>query len=190
VDGLEAVVAPLVSVDVPAGQEVIRQGEAGTRWYLVSDGELAIVVDGHVINRAVRGDSFGALGLLRDEPHSATVRAIGDVSLLALERADFLFAVRGGAGKSALRGTRRGLSSAVRRGDKRRQLDRPVADELARGVATLSLDYGEALFSEGDEDDRYFVVLDGELEIRDGEHWRVLPGRHLPKELLRERLRD
>jgi MFS family permease len=65
VDGLEAVVAPLVSVEVPAGGEVIRQGTPGTRWYLVSDGELEIVVDGHVIDRAERGDSFGARPVVR-----------------------------------------------------------------------------------------------------------------------------
>jgi hypothetical protein len=96
VEGLEAVVSPLVSVAVPAGREVIRQGAAGTRWYLVSDGELEIVVDGHVIDRAEPGDSFGARGLLRGEPHSATVRATDDAVLLALDRADFLRAVTGG----------------------------------------------------------------------------------------------
>jgi CRP-like cAMP-binding protein/predicted MFS family arabinose efflux permease len=179
VDGLEAVVAPLMTVDVPAGQEIIRQGQPGTRWYLVADGELQIIVDDHVINRAVRGDSFGALGLLRDEPHSATVRAIDDVTLLALERTDFLFAVTGGerSEKAAPREMRRAVASTLRRRHKHRQPDRPAADQLARGVATLSLDQGEALFAQGDHDDRYYVILDGELEIHDGEHQRVLvPG--------------
>jgi CRP-like cAMP-binding protein/predicted MFS family arabinose efflux permease len=172
VDRLEAVVAPLVSVNVPAGQDVIRQGEPGTRWYLVSDGELEIVVDGNVINRAERGDSFGALGLLRDEPHSATVRAICDVTLLALERADFLLAVTGGdrSERSAMPGTRR--RAALRR---RHKPSRPAVDRLARGVTTLALKPGEELFSEGDKDDRYFVILDGEIEIRaDGEQRRIL----------------
>jgi CRP-like cAMP-binding protein len=96
VDGLEAVVSPLVSVELPAGREVIRQGAAGTRWYLVSDGELDVIVDGRVIDHATRGDSFGARGLLYDEPHSATIRATHDVVLLALDRVDFLSAVTGG----------------------------------------------------------------------------------------------
>jgi CRP-like cAMP-binding protein/predicted MFS family arabinose efflux permease len=163
VDRLEAVVAPLVSVEVPAGREVIRQHLPGTRWYLICDGELEIVVDGYVINRVARGDSFGARGLLRDELHSATVRATADVSLLALERADFLCAVTGDDDcEQPMLG----------------ELERPAVDELASGVGMLSLDPGETLFSEGDEDDRYFVILDGEIEIHaGGQRRRVLaPG--------------
>ncbi len=38
VDGLEAVVAPLVSLDVPDGHEVVRQDTVGSRWYLVREG--------------------------------------------------------------------------------------------------------------------------------------------------------
>ena len=95
VDGLEAVVAPLVSVDVPAGHEVVRQDTVGSRWYLVREGHLEVVVNGYVVNHLERGDSFGERGLLRDESRNATVRATGEVSLLALEREDFLRAVMG-----------------------------------------------------------------------------------------------
>ena len=95
VDGLEAVVAPLQTVEAAAGEEVIRENESGTRWYLVSDGELEITVDGFEIGRARRGDAFGERALLRDEPRAATVRATTDVTLLALERASFLSAVLG-----------------------------------------------------------------------------------------------
>jgi CRP-like cAMP-binding protein/predicted MFS family arabinose efflux permease len=181
VDGLEAVVAPLVSVEVPAGKEVICQDEPGSRWYLVSEGELEIVVDDRVINRAVRGDSFGALGLLRDEPHSATVRATRDVSLLALEREDFLVAVTGedACEIAAPSGTPSSKArAALRPHHASPNPDLPAIEELARGVATLSLDRGETLFCEGDEDDCYYVVLDGELEIQaGGKRRRVLaPG--------------
>ena len=141
VDGLEAVVAPLVSVEVPAGREVVRQGAVGTRWYLVSDGKLEIIVDGHVIDHATPGDSFGARGLLYDHPHSATLRATDDVVLLALERADFLRAATGKEQSEALS-------------------DAPHDD-----TDELSLASGETLFTEGDDDDRFFVILDGQIEI-------------------------
>jgi CRP-like cAMP-binding protein len=167
VDGLEAVVAPLMRVKVPAGREVIRQGADGTRWYLVSDGELEIVVDGHVIDRAERGDSFGARGLLCDEPHSATVRATEDVVLLALERADFLSAVTGKdeGDTSASPDAPRGATGELQRRHILSQADAAPVDEPGQGVAVLSLARGETLFTEGQEDDRFFVILDGEIEI-------------------------
>lgn len=179
VDGLEAVVSPLVSVEVPAGREVIRQGAAGTRWYLVSDGELEIVVDGHVIDRAERGDSFGARGLLCGEPHTATVRATDDAVLLALDRADFLSAVTGddegdtSASPDAPRG-----DDELRRQQRLDEPDAAAVDELGQGVATLSLGRGETLFSEGEDDDRFFVIIEGEIELRArGKRRRVLaPG--------------
>jgi CRP-like cAMP-binding protein/predicted MFS family arabinose efflux permease len=178
VDGLEAVVAPLVSVEVAAGREVIRQGADGTRWYLVADGELEVVVDGHVVDTAARGDSFGARGLLYDEPHGATVRATDDVVLLALERADFLSAVTGRdeGDTSASPDAPRGGTDELQRQHMLSELDGgAVADEHGQGVATLSLAAGETLFTEGEEDDRFFVILDGEIEIHAaGKRRRVL----------------
>jgi len=180
VDGLEAVVSPLVSVEVPAGREVIRQGSDGTRWYLVADGELEIVVDGHVIDTAERGDSFGARGLLCDEPHGATVRATDDVVLLALERTDFLSAVTGKdeGDTSASPDAPREATDELRRQQMLGETDWGTVADLGQGVATLSLAGGETLFTEGEEDDRFFVILDGEIEIHaGGKRRRVLaPG--------------
>jgi CRP-like cAMP-binding protein/predicted MFS family arabinose efflux permease len=180
VDRLEAVVAPLVSIEVPAGREVIRQDSTGTRWYLVSEGELEIVVDGYVIDHIGRGDSFGERALLRDEPRNATVRAISDVSLLALEREDFLSALTGeGEHESPpLLEAPRSATDALRRQPILTRLDGQAIDQLARGVEMLSLARGETLFSEGDQDDRYFVVFDGEIEIRVGTELRrvLAPG--------------
>jgi CRP-like cAMP-binding protein len=174
VDRLEAVVAPLVNVEVSAGQEVIRQDSTGTRWYLVSEGELEIVVDDYVIDHVGRGDSFGERALLRDEPRNATVRAISDVSLLALEREDFISALTGEGDHETppLLEAPRSATDALRRQAILTRLDGPSIDQLARGVEMLSLASGETLFSEGDRDDRYFVVLDGEIEIRSGAELR------------------
>ena len=182
VAALEAVVAPLVMLEVRAGQAVIRQDESGRRWYLVSKGELEIDVDGYVISRAVRGDSFGEPALLRDVPSSATVRAITDVALLALERADFIFAVTGqdeALGETSFwLGAPRTASDALRRQPMLSHLDGRAIDELAVASTTVSLVSGESLFSEGDDDDRYFVILDGEIEIRIGDGLRrvLAPG--------------
>jgi MFS family permease len=90
----EHLATALVPVSVPAGEIVISAGERGDRFYIVADGELEIVGDG-LHRTAEPGDHFGEIALLRDMPRTATVRAVTDSQLYALERGDFLAAVSG-----------------------------------------------------------------------------------------------
>ena len=90
----EHVSSHLVPVPVEAGDLVIRAGDVGDRFYIVADGELDIDADGRHSTFG-RGDYFGEIALLRDVPRTATVTAIVDSQLYALERDDFLAAVTG-----------------------------------------------------------------------------------------------
>ena len=90
----ERLAANLEPVSVPAGEVVIRAGDAGDRFYIVDRGELDIDAGGlHVI--AQHADYFGEIALLRDVPRTATVTAAVDSELYALQRDDFLAAVTG-----------------------------------------------------------------------------------------------
>ncbi len=82
----------LVSVPVSAGEVVIRAGDPGDRFYIVADGEFDVLADG-AERKMGGGDYFGEIALLRDVPRTATIRAVVDGQLYALERADFLAAV-------------------------------------------------------------------------------------------------
>jgi MFS family permease len=86
----------LVSVSAPAGTRVVRAGEAGDRFYIVRDGELAVQAADRRTTLA-HGASFGEIALLRDVPRTATVTALSDSTLYALRREDFLAAVTGHA---------------------------------------------------------------------------------------------
>ena len=90
----ERLAANLVPLTVEADQLVIRAGEVGDRFYIVGNGALDISADG-AHTTAHEADYFGEIALLRDVPRTATVKALADTKLYALQREDFLAAVTG-----------------------------------------------------------------------------------------------
>jgi CRP-like cAMP-binding protein len=90
----ERVAANLVPLSVPTGELVIRAGDVGDRFYIVGNGELDIYADGRH-KTAHKADYFGEIALLRTVPRTATVTAIVESELYALQRDDFLEAVTG-----------------------------------------------------------------------------------------------
>jgi MFS family permease len=112
---VEQLAARLVPVQARAGEEIIRRGDHGDRFYIVGSGEVEVLLDGQPPRREGPGSYFGEIALLRDVPRTATVRAATDVGLFALDRDDFLPAVTGHAGSAeaaeAVIGSRLGIST-------------------------------------------------------------------------------
>jgi CRP/FNR family cyclic AMP-dependent transcriptional regulator len=76
------------------GQVIIREGEMGDLFYVITDGHAEILIrdaDGAelILHEAGPGDFFGELSMLTNEPRSARIRAVDSVTTLALERDDF-----------------------------------------------------------------------------------------------------
>ncbi|MDP9283830.1 MAG: cyclic nucleotide-binding domain-containing protein, partial [Actinomycetota bacterium] len=96
----EHMAATLTPISVAAGDVVIREGEIGDRFYIVAHGELEVVASG-VHTTASDGDYFGEIALIRDVPRTATVTALVDSQLYAMDRNDFLAAVTAHSGVRA-----------------------------------------------------------------------------------------
>jgi CRP-like cAMP-binding protein len=90
---LEFLAARLVRRRVAAGDTIVRQGEPGDDFFLVSEGRVHVTVDGAEVSELGPGEGFGEIALLRDVPRTATVAAVEDTTLYALDRAQFLAAV-------------------------------------------------------------------------------------------------
>jgi MFS family permease len=92
---LEHLATRLVPLRLDAGTVVVREGDAGDRFYIVAEGEIQVTQDGVTISELDAGGYFGEIALLRDVPRTATVTARTNVVLYALDREDFLSAVTG-----------------------------------------------------------------------------------------------
>jgi MFS family permease len=87
---LEQLASTAAEVRALPGDTVLRKGDAGDRFYVIEAGEVEI--EGR---RFGPGDWFGEIALLRDVPRTATVTAVDEVVLRALDRDEFLAAVTG-----------------------------------------------------------------------------------------------
>ncbi len=91
----EQLARSLTELHVAAGELVIEEGADGDLYYMIGQGTVEVTARGAVVNHLGPGDGFGEIALLRDVPRQATVRALEDLTLYALERDDFLRAVNG-----------------------------------------------------------------------------------------------
>jgi MFS family permease len=87
---LERLARQLDRFVTPAGTELIRQGDVGDRFYIADAGEFEVLVDDRRVRVQTEGEFFGEIALLHDVPRTATVRAIIDGAVWALDQEEFL----------------------------------------------------------------------------------------------------
>ena len=82
------------------GHKVFSEGEAGDAWYIVYEGDVDVLKDsGLGLERLARlgpRACFGEMSILDGSARSATVLAVGDVSVLRFPRLEFQDLLRSG----------------------------------------------------------------------------------------------
>jgi putative peptide zinc metalloprotease protein len=151
------------------GVEVVRQGEAGDRFFLVAHGAFEVQVDGQQQIRLERGDYFGERALLHRAPRAATVMAIEPSRVLALDQAAFDSLL---ASDLVVR-TRLETALAYRQEVAEMALFRDLSsaelDVLLARLLPLDAAAGETIIRQGDSGERFYVVRSGAVEVeRDG----------------------
>jgi len=76
--------------EVPAGSGLVREGEAGDRFYVVLSGMLSVAQEGLGERRVLRpGDYFGEVALAMGVPRTASVSAITPAVVASCDREAF-----------------------------------------------------------------------------------------------------
>jgi CRP-like cAMP-binding protein len=88
-DALDKIAAMGETVEAERGAVIMEQGEVGREAFVVVDGEVQIIVNGHPVSTAGRGSVLGEMALLDLRPRSATLVALTDVELISYASKQF-----------------------------------------------------------------------------------------------------
>jgi len=75
---IELAVKAIDVVSFKRGEYVVKQGEMGSEFFMVDDGECVVAVDDKVVSTYTKGDYFGELALLNDEPQPSSIKVASD----------------------------------------------------------------------------------------------------------------
>jgi CRP-like cAMP-binding protein len=169
---LEDVAASARRVVAARVSEVVSQGEQGDSFFVIETGEAEVVLDGFGIGRLAPGSGFGERALLRSTPRTATVRALTDMTLYAIDRTSFLSALTGQPPEAIVDGgftpQRAGLDPSARplphvlRGVTfLRELESAQLERLADAAEIEDWRPGDVIVREGEAASDFFVLLSG-----------------------------
>ncbi len=85
----------MISCKIKGGEEIIKQNEQGDKFYIIEEGEcFATKVfeeggEAQNVKDYQKGNFFGELALIKNEPRAASVIAKTDCKLLSLDRLSF-----------------------------------------------------------------------------------------------------
>jgi MFS family permease len=99
----ERLAGSLEAATFAAGETIMREGDEGDRYLIISDGEVEVTAGGRLMNRCGAGEGVGEIALLHAVPRTATVVATRPTSGFYLSSAQFLAAIAGPTSAAAAR---------------------------------------------------------------------------------------
>jgi CRP-like cAMP-binding protein len=176
-EGLRALIGCFEMFTVPAGQEVIREGEEGAEAYIVARGELEVrrgastkddTSDDVTLARLTNGALFGEMALLSRAPRAASVVACRP-SILLMARRDALEAVaetRPEVGvELAAHCRRRMVANLVRTSKVLLAVDPLERPALVERFETRVFEKGDKLIEEGTSASGLHLIASGEVAV-------------------------
>lgn len=91
-ESMERLAAVAGEQDFAGGQFIVRQGQVGTGLYVILSGSVKVLRGSDVVARLGKGEFFGELSVIDQQPRNASVEAAESTVVLALASWD-LFAL-------------------------------------------------------------------------------------------------
>jgi len=87
--GMKEIAKIADEIDLPAGKELIREGDPGRQFFVLLDGEAEVRRKGRKVNTLGAGDFFGEISLVTERPTTAAVTLTEPASALVISRPAF-----------------------------------------------------------------------------------------------------
>ncbi|XP_067277187.1 cGMP-dependent protein kinase 2 isoform X2 [Pseudorasbora parva] len=141
-------------------QLVIQEGEPGNYLYVLAEGLLEVIQNGKLLGQMRPGTAFGELAILYNCKRTATVKAVTQSYIWALDRQTFQTIM---------------MRSTQARHEEYFSFLRSVSllkdlpeEKLAKIIDCLEVDYfdkGEYIIREGEEGNTFFIIAKGEVSV-------------------------
>ncbi|XP_034408108.1 cGMP-dependent protein kinase 2 [Cyclopterus lumpus] len=142
------------------GQLVIQEGEPGNYLYVLADGLVEVIQNGKLLGEMRPGTAFGELAILYNCKRTATVKAVSQSHIWALDRQTFQAIMM-----QTTQARHEEYFSFLRSVSLLRGLPE---EKLAKVVDCLEVDYfekGEYIIREGEEGNTFFIIAKGEVVV-------------------------
>ena len=164
---LFAICEAMSTVKYRSSYRVMTRGDKGDNFYLLVDGICEVQIelpDGS--NKRVqleRGASFGEMALLTDEPRNATIVSLTDVTLMSLDKHSFQMSINNPAFRDAANRVSEKFLAKVSLFQKVQSYHLVLLADLVTVESFLD---GDAIVTQGELGDRFYIIVEGEAEAR------------------------
>ncbi|MEW6432047.1 MAG: cyclic nucleotide-binding domain-containing protein [Myxococcota bacterium] len=173
VASLEALAAGAVQIEVPDGELLFNEGDDAVSFFVVVDGTLEIQrqKDGREVRlrHVTRGEAFGLFGLFSAQLRAASVRAIGDCTVLEIsgERLQALLNTDDQLHDRLIRFYRERLVEGFMASKLFTDIDSIARARLIGRFVNQELDAGQALLQPGEVGNLLAVVTHGAVVLEE-----------------------
>ena len=155
----EVLLSLIVTHEFHEGQKIVQEGDPGDLVYIIQKGQVSCSKDGKEIRKLSQGSIFGEQALLYNTSRTATVIAIGKVTLLSLGREDLKTAFGSHFQEIVYKNT---LLIAIEKSKCLKSLNKVQIDNLINKVRIFSYKSGEKVVLKGlHKQEKIFIVVKG-----------------------------
>ncbi|CAM4528626.1 unnamed protein product [Lepidochelys olivacea] len=157
------------------GHTVLAEGTDGDAMYIVAEGELSVTQRGCRLRTLLPGDVFGELAILYNCKRTATVTALTQIRLWAIDRQTYRTIVT-----SQAKRRRAEILDSLREAPSLQGLADAQLSKLLDCMEECTFAHDEVIVRERDEGNNFYIILRGEVRVS-----RHVNGREEPIRVLR-----
>lgn len=142
------------------GEYVCQQGTMGSHFYIIHSGEFEVIINGNPVNKMRKGKAFGEIALIHNTARSASVRAVKDGTLWAVNRATFRNTLKQLSSRNFAQN--RAFLDSVKIFE---MLTENQKSMIANALVVETFENGEPIVTKGDKGNVLYIIKEGTAQV-------------------------